>query len=85
MFHKETLNFDRITIKKHKFHSSQKLIEINNVDNKHSFGKNCFKYFVGYKSFDHNLILLDIKLTKLNRYVTIFEETKHMTFSLDKT
>ena len=32
MFHKETLNFDRITIKKHKFHSSQKLIEINNVD-----------------------------------------------------
>ena len=37
-------------IQKHKFHQNKSSILINNIDiNKIYFGKNDFKYFIGYK------------------------------------
>ena len=50
------IKFDDIEIKKYKFHQHNRRISIDTIDvnkivvsNKISFGKNDFKYLIGYK------------------------------------
>ena len=53
---KKTIKFNETEIKKNKFHEYEIPILIDDIDvnkivvsNKISFGKNDFKYFIGYK------------------------------------
>ena len=75
-----------IEIQKQKFHQHKrpvliKVIDINKivVPDMVSFGKNGFKYFIGYK--DGKIIrALCTFLPKMNAYRTDFHETKCMSF-----
>ena len=49
------------------------------VSNKVSFGKKCFKYFVGYKD-GKKVRPLYILLPKMSAYRRDFDETKYMSF-----
>ena len=64
--------FGDIEIEKQKFHQYKRPISIKNVDsnnivvsNKVCFGKNGFKYFIGYK-YDKKIIPLCIFLPKMS-------------------
>ena len=53
---KKSIKFGGIEIQRQKFKQHKKFISIKNIDinkivvsNKISFGKNVFKYFIGYK------------------------------------
>ena len=52
------------------------------VSNKVSFGKNGFKYFIGYKGA--KIRPLSIFLPKMSAYGRGFNETKHLIFFLLK-
>ena len=66
-------------IEKHIFHLNKSSILINNIDtNKVSFGKNDFKYFIGYK--DVKKVRPVTLLQKMTAYRIDFDETKCMSF-----
>ena len=57
---KTIIKFGDTEIKNHKFHQYSKTISIENIDidkivvsNKVSFGKNGFRYFIGYKDAEN--------------------------------
>ena len=75
-----------IGIEKYKFHQYKRPISIDNKDvnkivvsNKISFGKNGFKYFIGYKDAKE-IIPLYIFFTKMSAYRRDFDKTRCMTF-----
>ena len=82
---KNNYKFGHIEIEKQKFHQHERSISIKTVDtnkmvvsNKVSFGKNGFKYFIGYK--DAKIRPLSIFLPKMSAYGRDFNETKHLIF-----
>ena len=84
---KEMVTFGNIEVEKHTFHTLKNPISICdiNVDrtvipNKVLFGKNAFKYFIGYENDDEKLMLLCIMLPKMSAYKRNFDETKYMFF-----
>ena len=68
---KTIIKFGDIEIEKQKFHQHKRPISIKNIDinkivllNKASFGKNDFKYFIGYKDAKMKKILMKKILIK---------------------
>ena len=58
---KKVIKFDDTEIEEYKYHQNKSPISINNVDinkivvsNKLHFGKQDFKYFIGYKDSEKN-------------------------------
>ena len=84
---KKTIKFGDIEIEKQKFHQQKGPISIKNVDinkivvasNDVSFGKEGFKYFIGYKDATKSRRLC-IFLQKMTAYRKDFDETKYMSF-----
>ena len=73
--------FGDIEIQKQKLHLHEKPISIKNIDinkivvsNKVSFGKEGFKYFIGYKDAKIRFLL------KMNAYKKDFDKTKYVFF-----
>ena len=83
---KAIIKFGDIEIKKQKLHQHKIPISIKNIDvikmvvsNKVSFGKEKFKYFIGYT--DHKQIKpSSIFLPKMSAYRKDFNETKYISF-----
>ena len=83
---KRTTKFDEIEIEKNKFHEYEIPILIDDIDvnkivvsNKISFGKNDFKYFIGYKDAK-KIRSLCIFPPKMRAHRRDFEKTKCMSF-----
>ena len=79
--------FGDTEIEIHKFHYHRNPIPIYDVDinkiivsNRVSFGKEGFKYFIGYKD-NKKARPLYIMLPKVSAYKRNFDETKHLSFS----
>ena len=77
---KKIMNLDDTEIEKYKFHQYKRLISIDNrevnkiaVSNKIFFGKNNFKYFIGYKDAKKPF---SIFLPKMSPYTRDFDKTK---------
>ena len=58
---KKVIKFDDTEIEEYKYHQNKSPISINNIDinkivvsNKLHFGKQDFKYFIGYKDSEKN-------------------------------
>ena len=58
---KKAIKFDDTEIEEYKYHQNKSPISINNIDinkivvsNKLHFGKQDFKYFIGYKDSEKN-------------------------------
>ena len=58
---KKVIKFDDTEIEEYKYHQNKSPISINNIDinkivvsNKLRFGKQDFKYFIGYKDSEKN-------------------------------
>ena len=79
--------FGNIEIEKQKFHQHKKQISIQKyiyiktivVSNKVSFGKNVFKYFIGYKDAK-KFNLYAYLFQKMNAYGRDVDETNYMSF-----
>ena len=83
---KKIIKFDGTETKKYKFHQYKRPISTDNIDvdkivvsNKISFGKNDFKYFIGYKNAK-KIRRLCIFLPKMSAYRRNFDKTKCMSF-----
>ena len=77
---KKIMKLDDTEIEKYKFHQYKRPISIDNrevnkiaVSNKTFFGKNNFKYFIGYKDAKKPLCLF---LPKMSPYTRDFDKTK---------
>ena len=80
------IKLGHIEIEKQKFHQHKRTISINNIDinkiavsNKVSFGKNDFKYFIGYK-YAKKMRPSCIFLPKMSAYRRDFDKTKYISF-----
>ena len=80
------IKFDDIEIDIYKFHQYKSPILINYIDinkivvsNKISYGKNDFKYFIGYKDAKR-IRPLCILLPKISAYRRNFDKTKCVSF-----
>ena len=74
-------------INKHKFHQQKSTIfkydvESNKivVSNKFPFGKNGFRYFIGYKNYYEKVMSFCILFPKMTGYRKHFDETKCIRF-----
>ena len=84
MPHKEMLKFGDTYFEKRNFLTSEKQIDINNVNienvlvsYKQCTGEACWKYFVGYVNhFNNETKPVLIKLSKLSGSVKFFEKVK---------
>ena len=83
---KKTIKFDDIEIEGYGFHQHKSLISINDIDinkivlsNKLPFGKQDFKYFIGYKDAE-KIRPLCIFHPKMNIYKRDFDKTRCMYF-----
>ena len=77
------IKFSNIEIEKQKFHQHKRPISIKNINindivafNKPSFGKNDFKYFIGYEDAKKNRPLC-IFLPRISAYRKAFDKTKY--------
>ena len=83
---KTIIKFDDIDIERKKIHQGKRLISIKNIDfdkivvsNKASFGKNAFKYFIGYK--DAKTVTIScIFVPEMSAYKRDVNETKYISF-----
>ena len=83
---KTIIRFGDIEIEKQKFHQHKRPISIKIVGihkivvyNKASFGRKCFKYFIGYKDAE-KVKPLYIFLPKTIAYRKDFDQTKYVSF-----
>ena len=83
---KSIIKFGNIIIEKQKFHQNKRPISIKNiginkirVPNNASFGKKCFKYFIGYKDAQ-KIRPLCIFFPKITAYTRDFDEAKYISF-----
>ena len=81
---KKIMKLDDTEIEKYKFHQYKRPISIDNrevnkiaVSNKIFFGKNNFKYFIGYKDAKKPLCIF---LPKMSPYTRDFDKTNKMPF-----
>ena len=77
--------FGDIEIGKHKFHQRKSPILIYDVNidkivvsNQVPFGKNGFKYFIGYEDDSEKSMALCMMLPKMNAYGRDFDKTKYI-------
>ena len=82
----KNINFNDKNVRKSNFYKGKKIhniedIGVNNilVSKKESYGKNSFKYFMGYNDSD-NIRPLCIKLPEMTAYVRKFDENATMSF-----
>ena len=75
----EVVHFRENSIIKNAFHKNKKTININEVDKK-SYGKDSFKYFIGYRHEGNAFPSpLCIKLPQMNTYAKYFDKnSKYM-------
>ena len=83
---KKIIPFGDTEIERHKFHCHKNLILIDDayinkitVSNKISFGKECCKFFVGYKA-NEKIKPLRIMLPKMSEYRKDFNGTEYVSF-----
>ena len=70
----EVVHFRENSIIKNAFHKNKKTININEVDKK-SYGKDSFKYFIGYRHEGNAFRSpLCIKFSQMNAYATYFDK-----------
>ena len=84
---KEIITFSNIGIENQKFHSRKNPILIYHVNidrivisTKFPLGKKGFKYFIGYKDDNEEVIRSCILFPKMSAYRRNFDETKYMPF-----
>ena len=77
MPYRETASFEEIHIQKYKFHLGKELISVSSLSIFFQKKGKDFKYFIGYKNHDDDLILF---LVKLHGCIKFFEETRYITF-----
>ena len=87
---KEIIKFDDTEIEEYKFHQNKSLILINDIDinkivvsNKLPFGKQDFKYFVGYKDSE-KIRRFCIFLPQMIIYKRSFDENRRIYFLIKK-
>ena len=87
---KKIIKFGKTENKKRKCHKYKNSISVYHIDinkilasSKVSFGKNGFKFFIGYKNGKEPRPLRVI-LPKLSTYRRDFDETKYMSFLIKK-
>ena len=88
---KTSITFGDTEVEKHKFHQYKNPISICNVSidkivvsNKVLFGKKGFRYFIGYEDDHAKVMPLCIVLPIMSAYRKDFDETKHVSFLLEK-
>ena len=83
---KKIIKFDGIEIEEHKFYQYKSLISINDIDiikivvsKTFPFGKQDFKYFIGYK-YNKKIKPLCIFFPEMNVYRIDLDETECISF-----
>ena len=87
---KNIVKFDDAKIEEYKFHQNKSPFLINDrdinkiaVSNKLSFGKQDFKYFIGYKDSEKNRPLCIFR-PQMNMYKRDFDENRQIYFFVEK-